>query len=74
MLGTADGRTTLSGIQASELGPQRCLFSPLQGDDGEVGPRGLPGEPVSVLTGWDSVSPYYGDRLSEEAASGQIWG
>lgn len=46
------------------LSVKSCLFSPPQGDDGEVGPRGLPGEPVSP----DRVlSPQHGDGLLEEA-------
>lgn len=46
------------------LSLKSCLFSPPQGDDGEVGPRGLPGEPVSP----DRVlSPQRGDGLLEEA-------
>lgn len=40
------------------LSLKSCLFPPPQGDDGEVGPRGLPGEPVSLLTVGDSVAAF----------------
>jgi hypothetical protein len=44
-------REIVPGCLASQPVPKILLFSVPQGDDGEVGPRGLPGEPVSPPMG-----------------------
>lgn len=47
---TGTGTSSL-GVHALKLVLKILPLFPLQGDDGEVGPRGLPGEPVGALMG-----------------------